>query len=670
MAIRTISGTLTIPTSEPSTGGFYDDVTIRLYLIDSTGESLTDEQDIPTTNLYSFTFDDEGKQAIVKIYRPSTDTVLGSTPTRGVLPRSFLIPNTDPVYYADTKTDNYTFDSGLSILATSGGRYFSLAKEITNGILQADQGSKVPFKVNHVYPSGNSLTPSPDQYFRTGTIAMVAYSLGYYLEKNPYATNVPQVGLYLYNLLTYLAQRQHIGLHGGLVTAGQGIYSGGTLVSGYTDNTAYTIDNILSYFAFKQAGWVLNGSYSAAASDLYEVIMDKLWNPINLRFIGGRQSNGTTIQDNLETNYLGVYLLKEESELSKASNLLTRIESLYTCVDSTSQVSGYRATTGDTSVWFEGSYGVAIAYRKMNNGLKYSKIVKELNRFLQSDGSFQYGVIKDGQYQVKTWESVGSTAWSYMANRFPNDVFTIRDTASVPSGIPNRYVNGRYEDEWDNTTCASGYTPTPFAYWCPVGYYISPISQTLVDQNAYDLVNDFGQAMANTYGICSQIPLYWNEEQTGTYQKQGCGSGLVGTYVDYVVSGNTYGSVISLIDANNQAIADVIANGQAYANSHGSCVVQNDIVYITVSLTSVNNGFDDEIYATAYSSIPVLTPVDVEYEYGAYGVDGTSTLTILSGSSNTFSQLVTTVPAGQGDYYTATVVDVTPGTYGNQIYLY
>ncbi|GAA4326177.1 DUF5977 domain-containing protein [Flaviaesturariibacter amylovorans] len=668
MAIRTLTGTLTIPSTEPSTNGFYDDVFLRLFLVENGGEELIDAVSIPTTNIYEFTFDDQDKQSLIKIVRASTQVVMSATTTRGVLPRSFLIPNTDPEYYTDTKTSNYTYDAGLAILAASGGRFFSLAKEITGGILAADQAGKIPFKVNHIAPAGNGVTPAPDLFFKTGTIATVAYSLGFYLEKNPYATNVAQVGQYLYKLLQHLAVNQNIGLHGGLVTAGQGAYYNSTFNPAPVDYRALTPDNILAYLAFKQAGRVLHSAYLQAASDLYDVIMDKLWVSGTTCFMGGRQEDGASITDNLEANFLGVYMLKEEGEVIKANQLLARIEANYSAIDPVTQAIGYKATTGSTEVWMEGSYAVAIAYRKMGNSTKYAKILKDLNKFLQADGSFQYGIIKDGQYQVKSWESVGSTAWSYMANRFPLDVFSTRDTASITSGIGNYYVNARHEDEFFNT-CPSGYTPTPFLFWVPVGYYYSTVSQSLVDQNAFDRVLDNGQTFANNYGLCQQDPIYFNTEQSDFFQKNDCGSGLQGTMVQYTILGGTFGSTISQQDADDQALAALDSGGQAYANANGSCMAIIDDVTISIVLSSVDNGTDDLLYVTAYATHTLETSINIEFDYGiSPGVAGFGTATISPGSTNSYSQYVATVPSGEGDFYSATITAVDPTSYGNQTY--
>ncbi|HLO81347.1 MAG TPA: DUF5977 domain-containing protein [Chitinophagaceae bacterium] len=65
--------------------------------------------------------------------------------------------------------------------------------------------------------------------------------------------------------------------------------------------------------------------------------------------------------------------------------------------------------------------------------------------------------------------------------------------------------------------------------------------------------------------------VYYNTLQSGTFTKNNCSAGATGSAVTYSVPQGTYSSTISPTDANNKAIADVNANGQAYANALGTC---------------------------------------------------------------------------------------------------
>jgi hypothetical protein len=67
--------------------------------------------------------------------------------------------------------------------------------------------------------------------------------------------------------------------------------------------------------------------------------------------------------------------------------------------------------------------------------------------------------------------------------------------------------------------------------------------------------------------------VFYNTIQTGTATKNNCGAGYTGSTVTYTVPAHTYSSITSQVDADNQAIADVAANKQTYANTNGTCTL-------------------------------------------------------------------------------------------------
>jgi YD repeat-containing protein len=88
------------------------------------------------------------------------------------------------------------------------------------------------------------------------------------------------------------------------------------------------------------------------------------------------------------------------------------------------------------------------------------------------------------------------------------------------------------------------------------------------------------------YQILS-APVY-NTVQSGTYTKNNCPSGYVGKAVTYTVAANTYTSFINLQDANQKAINDVAANGQAYANAQSTASGCLSNVLTVTGTTSFN----------------------------------------------------------------------------------
>ncbi len=76
---------------------------------------------------------------------------------------------------------------------------------------------------------------------------------------------------------------------------------------------------------------------------------------------------------------------------------------------------------------------------------------------------------------------------------------------------------------------------------------------------------------------------YYNTELTTPFTKNNCVSGT-GTIVNYVVPAFKYNSVFSQDDADAQATADAAVNGQAFANTNGTCVVVDPLIQLTLKL--------------------------------------------------------------------------------------
>jgi hypothetical protein len=65
--------------------------------------------------------------------------------------------------------------------------------------------------------------------------------------------------------------------------------------------------------------------------------------------------------------------------------------------------------------------------------------------------------------------------------------------------------------------------------------------------------------------------VYWNVAKSGTATKNNCPSGQSGSSETYTVAANTHSSTVSQAAADALAQADVDANKQSYANTHGTC---------------------------------------------------------------------------------------------------
>ncbi|WP_121326554.1 MULTISPECIES: DUF5977 domain-containing protein [unclassified Flavobacterium] len=115
--------------------------------------------------------------------------------------------------------------------------------------------------------------------------------------------------------------------------------------------------------------------------------------------------------------------------------------------------------------------------------------------------------------------------------------------------------------------CSGGAVGSAVVYNVPAGRYTSTISQDAADALAQTEVNSKGQANANTNGICT----FSNIAKTGSYTKNNCVAGGVGSTVVYTVSAGSYTSTTSQAAADALAQTDVTTNGQTYANTNGTC---------------------------------------------------------------------------------------------------
>lgn len=102
------------------------------------------------------------------------------------------------------------------------------------------------------------------------------------------------------------------------------------------------------------------------------------------------------------------------------------------------------------------------------------------------------------------------------------------------------------------------------------GQFSSTISQEDADRKAEAELNAKGQDYANSHGTCNTIKWY-NDRKSKMFQKTDCEVTEVGSMVEYVVEAGRFSSSVSKEDANQKALDALEAEGQGYANEHGTC---------------------------------------------------------------------------------------------------
>lgn len=148
--------------------------------------------------------------------------------------------------------------------------------------------------------------------------------------------------------------------------------------------------------------------------------------------------------------------------------------------------------------------------------------------------------------------------------------------------IEKIYSSAVKSGSFTKNNCAVGGVGSPVTYTVAVGAYTSTISQADADTKAQTDVNNNGQTYANTNGICT----FSSVAKSGSFTKNNCAAGGVGSPVTYTVAAGAYTSTISQADADNKAQGDVNANGQNYANANGSCMINDNIAPSAPVLTS------------------------------------------------------------------------------------
>lgn len=108
-------------------------------------------------------------------------------------------------------------------------------------------------------------------------------------------------------------------------------------------------------------------------------------------------------------------------------------------------------------------------------------------------------------------------------------------------------------------------------YVVEAGKYTSIISQSDADNKAMKDIDQNGQNWVNEHGRCITI-LWYNVKKSKSFRKNDCDPDTEeGSLVTMTIEAGQFSSTISQEDADRKAEAELDANGQNYANSHGTC---------------------------------------------------------------------------------------------------
>lgn len=270
----------------------------------------------------------------------------------------------------------------------------------------------------------------------------------------------------------------------------------------------------------------------------------------------------------------------------------------------------------------------SVSPSKMNGcpGLYYNKAISEI--FFKSDCG-------TGYTPDQVVYTVGANTFSSAISQADADAQAENYLLENGQGYADangscllEYYNAARSADFTTESCDDGYVGGTVTYTVPAGRYMSLISQADADQMAADDVAANGANYANTvspsctinydpdwewapgdpsyclsvdgnlpphlFGLVTDMNyhsptfgqtqwvdlgpqeecasnMYYNSPQSASFTRNDCGSGYVGTPVTYTVPPGTYSSAVSQAAADQLALDDIAANGQSYANSHGSC---------------------------------------------------------------------------------------------------
>lgn len=359
----------------------------------------------------------------------ATDDIVLDSYTGGTgLVRSYELSPGDEGFGTPFQERSYVYDQALSLSSALSFGELNKASDLVNGLILSQQSGGVSdgaffFSVPQLSPT------TGDTIFRTGAHSIALYSLLQYIQTNPNDSNIDTYRNSAYRALAYLDTLK--------VTSGpqQGLYLGGSgryISDAYQDYDipwASTEHNLDTWHTFKKAYKVFDDEdYLNKATSLEDSIIAKLWNPVTQRFYQGYGPNEPDPADALDTSSWGSMMLIGVGEKAKSESSLDRL-SVYQYTDVETGITGWGPYTNTggypgaiPTVWYEGSFGVLMAYARNNLGSLYQSTLDDLKRGQLPSGAFRYATDRDVTYEIITAPSVASTAW-YILSTVGRDNF-------------------------------------------------------------------------------------------------------------------------------------------------------------------------------------------------------------------------------------------------------
>lgn len=445
-----VEGTFSLNTSRSTHSAppnvYYNNLAVELYVVLDTEYLISTILEVNANNTFSFNTSSVGTK-LLRLRDTNTNEVLAEYYEPTGLIRSYQYQSGEGDYGTSAEQLTYIYDQALTLMLAVSKNDKTWSDQLIEGLslAQIKNGTSkgaFPFSVPQLGPT----TASP--IYRTGAQSIVAYALLKYQQK--YSSNSTVTDM-IQKSLDYIQTMKS--------TSGDktDLYMGGIGRGGdpsYVVPWASTEHNLDTWHTLYIAGKVLNNQlYINYADSLKSAILSKLWNPTLQRFNQGYNDTA----DALDINSWGAIFLNAVKEYDKAEQALANTESFKVTVNSTTGYTPYLASRGypgaTPTVWYEGTYEVALAHF-FSNGLNGSSpIINNVIDDQTAEGAWHYANVVDYTYEMGSSRSVASTTWYLLSSIYPIGIWS--ECESIPSPTTDSPSSTSTEQKNAQTTNSS-----------------------------------------------------------------------------------------------------------------------------------------------------------------------------------------------------------------------
>lgn len=380
-----------------------------------------DSQPASADNTFSFANSNTGGKVFRLVDTSSGDILAEYLKPNGLI-RSYKYEPGESGYGTPRKETSFVYDQSVALLVAIGVRDASLSKSLVDGLLLAQ--TKNGIHKGGIVFAVPQLTPEyHDEFYRTGAHAIATDALLAYIEAYPGDADSMSYRLAAIDALSFLETTiSSDPATEGLYVGGFGAYSGDpeVFIGSTVIDWASTEHNVDAWQTLMRAGRVLDdATYTQRATSLATAITSKLYNDTEKRFNQGINGGFPDTAEPLDVNSWGAIQLYASGKVDEAKLALARLPLFahnYSGIDGYAPFYDSPGYPGAVpSVWYEGSFGVALAMYHTGDYDGYRTLIDSLSQGQEDDGSFRYATTIDAAYDITISKSVASTAWYVLA---------------------------------------------------------------------------------------------------------------------------------------------------------------------------------------------------------------------------------------------------------------